>query len=74
MTADRRVDAYIAVAPAFAPPILTHLREVVRTACPDAVETVKWSTPFFDYHGPMCSLVALVKQAAALNQAGVAAG
>ncbi len=120
MTPDPRVDAYIAKAPAFAQPILTHLREVIRTACPDAVETMKWSTPFFDHHGPMCALaafkahcafrfwkgdlvlppgasapggtgqfdhitsvtdlpskkvlVALVKQAAALNEAGVAAG
>ena len=120
MKADPRVDAYIAKAPAFAQPILTYLREVVHAACPDAVETVKWSTPFFDYHGPMCGLaafkahcafrfwkgdlilppganvaggtgqfdhitsvkdlppkkvlVALVKQAAALNEAGVAAG
>ena len=122
MTAPRdpRVDAYIAKAPAFAQPILTHLREVIHTGCPGIVETMKWSTPFFDHHGPVCALAAFkahcafrfwkgdlvlpagaseaggtgqldhitrvsdlpskrvlvgfVRQAAALNEAGVAAG
>lgn len=119
-TTDPRVDAYIAKAPAFAQPILSHLRAVIHAACPDVVETMKWSTPFFDHHGPMCALAAfkahcafrfwkgdvvlpaglseagatgtfdhitsvkelpsrkvlvgLVKQAAALNEAGVKAG
>ncbi len=119
-TRDPRVDAYIAKAPAFAQPILAHLREVIHAACPDVVETMKWSTPFFDHHGPMCALAAFkahcafrfwkgdlvlppgaseaggtgqldhitsvkalpskraltgyVRQAAALNEAGVAAG
>lgn len=49
MSRDKRVDAYIAKAQPFAKPILTHLRELVHTTCPDAVETMKWSVPFFDY-------------------------
>ena len=46
-----RIDAYIAAAPAFARPILEHLRDVVHAACPDVVETIKWSRPFFDHRG-----------------------
>ena len=57
-TRDPRVDAYIAKSADFAKPILTHLREVVHSACPDVEETMKWSSPFFDYHGPMCHMVA----------------
>ena len=55
-TRDPRVDAYIAKSADFAKPILTHLRVVVHSACPDVVETMKWSSPFFDYHGPMCNM------------------
>ncbi len=35
----------------FAQPILTHLREVVHTACPDVEEAIKWGSPFFLYNG-----------------------
>ena len=56
---DPRVDAYIAAAPAYAQPILVHLRDVVHAACPDVVETTKWSRPFFDYRGsPLCFMSA----------------
>jgi hypothetical protein len=48
---DRRVDAYIAQAAAFAQPILERLREDVHAACPDAVEAIKWSMPFFVHGG-----------------------
>jgi uncharacterized protein YdeI (YjbR/CyaY-like superfamily) len=57
-TRDPRVDAYIAKSADFAKPILTHLRDVVHSACPDVVETIKWSAPFFDYHGTMCNMAA----------------
>ena len=57
-TRDPRVDAYIAKSADFARPILTHLREVVHSACPDVVETMKWSSPFFDHHGTMCQMAA----------------
>lgn len=53
-----KVDAYIGQSAEFARPILTHLREVVHAACPDVVETMKWSTPHFDYKGMMCSMAA----------------
>ena len=57
-TKDRRVDAYIDKAPDFAKPILEEIRTRVYAACPDCVETVKWSTPAFDYKGAMCGMAA----------------
>ena len=53
-TTDRRVDAYIEKAADFAKPILKEIRARVHEACPDCEETMKWSTPAFDYNGPMC--------------------
>lgn len=50
------VDAYIEQAEDFAKPILRHLRQLVHEACPDVVETKKWSFPHFDYKGIMCSM------------------
>ena len=55
-TRDPRVDAYIAKQADFARPILTHLREVVHSSCPDVEEATKWGAPFFMYHGPLCSM------------------
>ena len=55
---DRRVDAYIAKSPDFAQPILKYLREVIHEACPDVVETMKWSSPTFDYLGLMVGFAA----------------
>lgn len=63
-TRDPRVDAYIAKSAEFARPILTHLREVVHSACPDVVETIKWSSPFFDHHGAMCNMAAFKEHVA----------
>lgn len=57
-TKDPRVDAYIAKSAPFAKPILTHLRKLVHTACPDVVETLKWSMPSFEYKGLMCGFAA----------------
>jgi uncharacterized protein YdeI (YjbR/CyaY-like superfamily) len=48
---DPRINAYIAKSPDFAKPILNHLRELVHKGCLDVEETMKWSTPHFDYHG-----------------------
>ena len=53
---DPRIDAYIAKSAEFAKPILHHLRKLVHKACPDAVETIKWSMPFFEYKGPLCNM------------------
>jgi uncharacterized protein YdeI (YjbR/CyaY-like superfamily) len=57
-TRDPRIDSYIAKSADFAKPILTHIRETVHSACPEVVETTKWSMPFFDYEGPLCNMAA----------------
>lgn len=55
---DPRVDAYIAAAPAFAQPILRHLREIVHAGCPDVVETLKWRMPSFERKGILAGMAA----------------
>src|SRR5271168_4150565 len=59
-----RVDAYIASAPDYAKPILTHLRELVHTACPDVEETMKWSRPHFLHNGMLCGMSAFKQHCA----------
>jgi uncharacterized protein YdeI (YjbR/CyaY-like superfamily) len=61
-TYDPRVDAYIEKAPAYAKPILEHLRELVHKACPGVEETIKWRVPFFDYEGSPLFVIAAFKQ------------
>lgn len=63
-TRDPRVDAYIGKAAEFARPILRHLREVVHATCPDAVETIKWGHPQFEYKGPFCGMASFKAHAA----------
>jgi uncharacterized protein YdeI (YjbR/CyaY-like superfamily) len=56
---DKRVDAYIEKAPAYAKPILKRLRSVVHASCPRVEETIKWGKPWFIYQGRvMCGIVA----------------
>lgn len=66
-TKDPRIDAYIAKAPDYARPILTHVRSVVHAACPAVEETMKWSSPHFDYKGQMLCGMAAFKEHAAVN-------
>src|SRR5688500_19804225 len=61
---DPRIDAYIARAAPFARPILEHLRALVHRGCPEVVETMKSSSPAFDYRGPFCSMAAFKQHAA----------
>jgi uncharacterized protein YdeI (YjbR/CyaY-like superfamily) len=63
-TRDPRVDAYIAKSAEFARPILSHLREVVHTACPEVEETMKWSFPNFMYKGMLCSMASFKEHCA----------
>ena len=65
MSRDKRIDAYIDRAPAFARPILARVRESVHEHCPEAIETLKWSHPSFDYKGILCGMAAF-KQYCAL--------
>jgi uncharacterized protein YdeI (YjbR/CyaY-like superfamily) len=56
---DPRIDAYIAKSPAFAKPILKHLRKLVHDGCAGVEETMKWSMPHFDYAGgPLAGMAA----------------
>lgn len=59
---DPRIDAYIAQSPLFAQPILQHLRAQIHLHCPDVVETIKWSMPFFEYKGSIFCNFAAFKQ------------
>lgn len=52
-TLDPRIDAYLARAAAFAQPLLSRLREDVHAACPEVVETIKWSRPHFLLDGKL---------------------
>lgn len=67
MSRDPRVDDYIAKAQPFAQPILTHLRDVIHQACPDAVETIKWGFPHFDYKGKILGGISAFKAHAAFG-------
>ncbi len=62
--ADPRVDAYINNARPFAQPILAHLRKVVHRTIPEIQETMKWSTPHFDYKGMFCGIAAFKEHVA----------
>jgi uncharacterized protein YdeI (YjbR/CyaY-like superfamily) len=66
MSRDPRIDAYIAAAPAFAQPILVHLRAAIHAACPAAEETIKWTMPAFLYKGEQLVLTASFKSHVAL--------
>lgn len=55
------VDAYSEDAQAFARPIMTHLRGLIRSACPEVVEVMKWGIPHFDYRGEMMCIFAAYK-------------
>jgi uncharacterized protein YdeI (YjbR/CyaY-like superfamily) len=55
---DPRVDAYIDKAADFARPILVEIRARVHAACPDCEETMKWSSPSFQYKGMLCGMEA----------------
>lgn len=66
-TIDPRIDTYIAKSPAFAQPILLHLRGQIHAHCPDVVETIKWSMPHFEYQGGILCSFAAFKQHCSLN-------
>jgi hypothetical protein len=57
-----RIDAYIAKSKPFAQPILHHIRALVHKACPGAVETIKWSRPFFEYKGVILGNMSAFKE------------
>jgi len=61
---DPRIDAYIAKAPEFAQPILSHLRELAHDACPRVEETLKWRMPHFSHKGILFGMAAFKRHCA----------
>ncbi len=51
MTRNPDVDAYIERAQPFAQPILSHVRDIVHRALPEAEEVLKWGVPYFAVKG-----------------------
>jgi len=52
------VDAYIEKSAEFAQPILSKLRGLFHQACPEIEESIKWSSPFFEYKGIVGNMTA----------------
>jgi len=71
---DPRIDTYIAEAAPFARPILKHLRKVIHQGCPNAVETIKWNSPFIDYRGLLCGFAAFKAHCALFFWRGIEVG
>lgn len=62
--ADARIDAYIARAQPFAQPILTHVRRLWMTHCPEGEEAIKWGSPSLVYKGKiLCGMAAFKEHA-----------
>ena len=57
-----KVDAYIQKSQLFAQPILSQIRKVVHTACPEVQETIKWGRPFFEYKGVILGNMSAFKE------------
>lgn len=45
------VDAYIAAAPKAVQPLLNQLRQVIKTAAPQAKEKISYGMPSYEHHG-----------------------
>ncbi len=45
------VDAYIAAAPEAVQPLLNQLRQVIKTAAPQATEKISYGMPSYEHHG-----------------------
>jgi uncharacterized protein YdeI (YjbR/CyaY-like superfamily) len=69
-----KVDAYIEKAQPFAKPILVHLRKAIHAGCPEVEETIKWSMPFFEYHGVILCNMSAFRQHCSLGFWGLEIG
>jgi uncharacterized protein YdeI (YjbR/CyaY-like superfamily) len=63
-TMNKQFDAIIKRAQPFARPVLSHLRDLVHTACPGVVEVIKWGMPHFEYNGMLCQMAAFKEHCA----------
>ncbi len=59
---NKKVDDYIAKMADFAKPILSYLREIVHSTCPEVEEDVKWGTPHYSYKGDHLCMMGGFKQ------------
>jgi hypothetical protein len=58
-TADPRVDAYIGALPAWQQAVCREVRQLVHSADPEVVETIKRTRqPYFELQGNICALLA----------------
>lgn len=57
-TKPQDVDSYIAAASAEAQPVLRQLREVIKSAVPDAEEKISYGMPYYEYHGRLAYFAA----------------
>jgi len=57
-----QVDAYIGKSAPFAQPILIYLRDLIHENAPGVEETIKWSRPFFLYHGIILGNISAFKE------------
>jgi hypothetical protein len=69
---DPRIDAYIAEAPAFARPILAHIRVVVHDSGIEIGETIKWGMPYFEHEGLVCGMATFMAHCAPTFRRGEA--
>jgi uncharacterized protein YdeI (YjbR/CyaY-like superfamily) len=53
---DPRIDEYIGKKPAFAQPILKHIRALMHSVSPLVTENIKWGHPFFEYKGILANM------------------
>ena len=53
---DPRIDEYIDKKPAFAQPILNHIRALMHSVSPLITENMKWGHPFFEYKGILANM------------------
>ncbi|MFT5819337.1 MAG: hypothetical protein ACI8ZM_000560 [Crocinitomix sp.] len=53
------IDTYITNAAEVTQPIIIHLRQLIKTACPTIEEQIKWNAPSFELNGNIiCSIMA----------------
>lgn len=55
---DARTDQYIATVAPWQQSILQKFRALIHEACPEVVESIKWSRPAFEYKGVLCGISA----------------
>ncbi len=59
---ETELDIYINQASEPTKPIIVHLRKLIKTACPEIEENIKWKAPSFELGGKIvCSVMAFKK-------------